>query len=61
MLAHPGLAPAEAAAEDGSKDSAETFAKVRGLLRDVIEYETPDAEDNDTPVDNALDKRLLCD
>jgi hypothetical protein len=35
-------------------------AKVRELLRDVIDRETPDPEDNDTLVD-ALEERLLCD
>jgi hypothetical protein len=103
-LAAKGLALAEAVAEDGSPESAESFAKlsrgvrltialipkiedgprrrsrdanaepvdpyaplktgrkarVRGLLRDVIDRETPDPEDNDTLVD-ALEERLLCD
>jgi hypothetical protein len=35
-------------------------ARVRELLRDVIDRETPDPEDNDTLVD-ALEERLLCD
>jgi hypothetical protein len=35
-------------------------AKVRELLRDVIDRETPDPEENDTLVD-ALEERLLCD
>jgi hypothetical protein len=35
-------------------------ARVRELVRDVIDHETPDPEDNDTLVD-ALDERLLCD
>jgi hypothetical protein len=35
-------------------------ARVRELLRDVIDRETPDPEDNDILVD-ALDERLLCD
>jgi hypothetical protein len=35
-------------------------ARVRDLVRDVIDRETPDAEDNDILVD-ALDERLLCD
>jgi hypothetical protein len=35
-------------------------ARVRDLVRDVIDHETPDPEDNDTLVD-ALDERLLCD
>jgi hypothetical protein len=103
-LAAKGVAMAEAVAEDGSKDSADSFAKlsravrltialitkvqegprganaraespavdpyaplktgrkarVRELLRDVIDRETPDPEDNDTLVD-ALEERLLCD
>jgi hypothetical protein len=35
-------------------------AQVRALVRDVIDRETLDPEDNDTLVD-ALDERLLCD
>jgi hypothetical protein len=35
-------------------------AKVRELLRDVIDRETPDPEENDTLVE-ALEERLLCD
>jgi hypothetical protein len=35
-------------------------AQVRELVRDVIDRETPDPEDNDTLVD-ALEERLLCD
>jgi hypothetical protein len=35
-------------------------ARVRELVREVIDRETPDAEENDTLVD-ALEERLLCD
>jgi hypothetical protein len=110
-LADKGLALAESVKEDGSTESADSFAKhsravrltialimkiqegprtrranaaspandqaaeapdpfaplktgrkaqVRELLRDVIDRETPDPEDNDTLVD-ALEERLLCD
>jgi hypothetical protein len=107
-LADKGLALAEAVKEDGSKESADAFAKhsravrltitlimkiedgprgakaedqgaadaeapdpyaplktgkkakVRGILRDVIDRETPDPSENDDLVD-ALDERLLCD
>jgi hypothetical protein len=52
----PGAEPADpfAALKTGKK------ARVRDLVRDVIDHETPDPEDNDTLVE-ALDERLLCD
>ncbi len=61
-------ARAEKPANDPGAEAIDPFAalktgkkaRVRDLVRDVIDRETPDAEDNDTLVD-ALDERLLCD
>jgi hypothetical protein len=56
-----GEGPADAAAPDPyAPFKTGKKAKVRGLLRDVIDRETPDPEESDT-LGDALDERLLCD
>jgi hypothetical protein len=60
--------PSNAAGGETDADAIDPFAalktgkkaRVRELLRDVIDREIPDPEDNDILVD-ALDERLLCD
>jgi hypothetical protein len=61
-------AQAETPKNDAGAEAADPFAalktgrkaRVRDLVREVIDRETPDAEDNDILVD-ALEERLLCD
>jgi hypothetical protein len=63
-----GGSPANAPGAEPDAEEVDPFAalksgkkaRVRELLRDVIDRETPDPDDNDTLVD-ALDERLLCD
>jgi hypothetical protein len=60
--------PAAQAGAEPDADAADPFAplktgkkaRVRALVRDVIERETPDPEEADT-LGDALDERLLCD
>ncbi len=56
----PGIEASSEAVDPFAALKTGKKARVRELLRDVIDRETPDAEDNDTLVD-ALDERLLCD
>jgi hypothetical protein len=56
----PGSEPKSEGADPFSALKTGKKARVRELVRDVIDRETPDPEDNDTLVD-ALDERLLCD
>jgi hypothetical protein len=58
--AEPGAEPDAGAADPFAALKTGAKARVRELLRDVIDRETPDPEENDTLVD-ALDERLLCD
>jgi hypothetical protein len=63
-----GVAQARSPATDQNADPADPYAplktgrkaQVRDLVREVIDRETPDAEENDILVD-ALEERLLCD
>jgi hypothetical protein len=63
-----GVAQAHSPATDQNADPADPYAplktgrkaQVRDLVREVIDRETPDAEENDILVD-ALEERLLCD
>ncbi len=64
----PRLRSASAKAQNAVTAAVDPFAalktgkkaRVRELVRDVIDRETPDPEDNDTLVE-ALEERLLCD
>jgi hypothetical protein len=61
----PRRTKAHATSESSAPDPYAPFktgkkAKVHGLLRDVIDRETPDPEESDT-LGDALDERLLCD
>jgi hypothetical protein len=63
-----GVAPADSPASDPGAVPSDPYAplktgrkaRVRELVREVIDRETPDAEENDILVD-ALEERLLCD
>jgi hypothetical protein len=64
----PAKAPAAPADAEPNAEAADPYAalktgtkaQVRELVRDVIDRETPDPDENDTVVD-ALEERLLCD